>query len=528
MKNLIINFVKKYWIFALATGLILAKLSFILWQFKDGGFLVAPGGDQYNHIKYAESLKAIAPNFPYPPLFHFFLNWIKDFWDGDYLKTMRVLAPYFLIAPIIMIYVLTKSLFSARVGLLSLMIAAFSSAYPLYNFADGSYPDLINYGIFIPCVFIFLIRALKNGKWLDIFLSAFFIGLSFFTHHLSSVVLMLILAIYLLILFFNKNFLLNEDRKNLKRILYFYCFFLVFWIIIIYYTFGPSFLSAINNLFRQGAFPVSHIYASKPFEYNEINIIVRPLIEFLGLAGLLVMTLTIGKQKYQNSKILIIVWVIVVWLMSRFEWAGLPPRYLRYLELPLVISAGYFIKYIFSLTKIRMHKILTAGLLGYAIIINSVQLTVPPFLLPDGFYPWVWYRQVDVEKFASLTQNIKDDEIIVTTNSNPYLNYKLDKTNKLYAVRIADIPPCFLKTFDHSAEKEKHDCDKESQDAITNVIKLNKARYIFIGQKPYDIDEKTFAEFTNYTVATDFLKLFDKGKLLKQFTDGSKLYKIDF
>ena len=517
-------FLKKYWISLSVVALVFLKFFFILWQFRVGGFLVAPGGDQYNHIYYIENLDKIFPNFGYPPLFHYLLRFVTNqFWGGDYLASILALAPYFLILPIIMVYFLGKNLFSKKVGLWALILVVFCSGYPLLNFADGSYPDLLNYGIVVPLVLIFLFRSLRHGRWLDFLLTGFFISVSFLTHHFSSITLLASIGPFLLFLILYHNIDAPKIKKNLYKLLFALFIFALFWFFVLKFTFGPSFYKAITNLVTQGESPVISSVASTPYEYQDIYVIVRPIILFFGVAGLAVLFTEFG-QKKKREIIFLMIWIAVVWVLSRADWSGLPPRFLRHIDLPLIIASGFFIVYILENCPTSMNKILATGLFSYMIVINTVQLVVPPFKLNDGFYPWVWYRQIDEDKYQYMIKNIDRGTAILTTNSNPYLNYKLSKIFKLPKVNTGDVPICLA---DQSKTNDQEKCKTESKALLDGIVKSSLADYVFVGEKPYDIDELTFAEFNGYTQTTALLKLFEDGKTPeKRFIDGSKIYKI--
>ena len=517
-------FFKKYWISLAVVALVLAKFFFILWQFRVGGFLVAPGGDWYNHIAYAENLDQIFPNFAYPPLFHYLLRFVTNrFWGGDYLASILALAPYFLILPVIMVYFLGKNLFSKKVGLWALVLVVFCSGYPLLNFADGSYPDLLNYGIVVPLVLIFLFRSLRHGRWLDFLLTGFFVSISFLTHHFSSITLLASVVPFLVFLILYHNIDAPKIKKNLYKLLFALFVFAIFWFFVLKFTFGPAFYKAITNLVTQGESPVQHTVAAKPYEYQDIYTIVRPIILFFGVAGLAVLFTEFG-QKKKREIIFLMIWIAVVWVLSRANWSGLPPRFLRHIDLPLIISSAFFIVYILENCPTSMNKILATGLFGYMIVINTAQLVVPPFKLNDGLYPWVWYRQIDEDKYQYMVENIDRGTAILTTNSNPYLNYKLAKKFQLQKINTGNVPKCLV---DPSDAEEAGVCLKDSRALLDGIVKSSLADYVFVGQKPYDIDELTFAEFNGYTQTTALLKLFEDGKTPeKRFIDGSKLYKV--
>lgn len=510
------------WIIGLLIGF---KAYLIFWQFNFGKFLVAPGGDQINHINFAESLSVGSLNFTYPPFFHIILRLITDyFYSGDYLLSIKAIAPYLLLIPIVMVYFLTKELFSGKTALWALVLTVFASAYPLFNFADGSYPDLINYGLFVPLSIIFFIRCLKSGRWIDGILSAVFIGFSFSTHHLSSITLIsFLLPTLTILLIFKSKYFQADELYRLYRIMAIYIIFAVVWAVILKVTFGNALWEAIKNALSQGIAPVNHPFASKPYQFDEINIIVRPLIEFIGLAGLIMM---LGDyQNHKKEKTLLFVWVVAVWLLSRLNIFGLPPRFLRHLELPLIIAGGYFINFCIQSARNNMQKILIGGFVGFAIVINMVQVNSQPFILPDGFYPWVWYREIDQAKYEYLTNNIGAADIIITNPSNPYLNYKLSKKLKISVIANPQIEICNEKKF--NTQKDKESCAAERQEKVNEVVRASKIQYIFIGKKPYDINEEVFAEYNGFKEVTDYLNSYEKGKIVKQFLDGSKLIKIE-
>jgi len=338
------------------------------------------------------------------------------------------------------------------------------------------------------------------------------------THHLTAIFTLLIVAIYLIVL---GTYLIlakkREELRNFKIVAIFYVIFFLVSFLLIRFTFGTFLKSLIASVWSGHAAIISN--ATKPTELYNLATLLSPIIEFLGVFGLVYLIATLKDRT--NEKILMIVWVVVLWILSRTTLSGVAPRYLRELSVPLSILAGFAIVGILSFAQNNFQKIFAIGIIGYLIFINIVQLNVNPFLLPAGFEGMIWYRQIDQEKVDYLTSNIPPKAIVLANPSSPYLPYFLGKES--HQSIIVYVPRAVPEIDEKMSLKAK-------RKIIDDFIASYGADYIFIGAPPIGSpDEDSFGEFVGYKKVTDFLSQyrFAQKNLVKEFRDGSKLIVVE-
>lgn len=491
-----------------------AKLYFIISQFVDNKYLIAPGGDPVAHLATIQTIldgKFSWHNISYPPLYHFVMALIVKLTGGDILAVMKYGAITLLFICIPIFYYLSKYLFGFWTAFWGTLLFMLVSSNPLLNFVDGSYPDMLNYGVFVPLAFLFLLKSFEKKPFVNLILSLIFIILMIFTHHMTTAFAVLIIVIYLCVVGIYYYFTKDKELKNYKIISLFFLLSGLVIYLLAKISFGPLIDTVIKSLFSGNSF-ITNTTFSKPPEFSNVSnlyILMPAILEFLGFAGLIYCLASIKHESYK--KIFMIVWIIVLWGLSRTDMSGVAPRFLRELSFPLAILSGLIITKIIRLANNNIQKILIGGMIGYLIIINMIQLNMPPFLLPDGFKNMVWYRQIDQEKVDYITSNLPDKSSVISNPFSPYLPYFLSKSNKKIGYEVIRNAP------------------EIDQDNMSDYINSFSADYMLVGHPPMDnIDEKTFSEFVGYQEVTDLLNRYQypEKDLVKQFLDGSKLIKL--
>lgn len=497
----------------------MVKVIFIIWQFSDGKFLVAPGGDPLNHIAIIENiLHGQLTGLSYPPLFHFLIAGIVKLTGFSVIATTKVAAIALFFLSIAVFGWLAKKLFGFWPAFWAMLFYLTVSSHPLLGFVDGNYPDLLNYGVFVPLFLVCLLNALRNQpfKWTLVSLAPLI--LMILTHHLTTSFMLVIVAAYLLVMGLYHS--LNHDRAARKNLFIVCGVYLIISIpigILVHQMFGNVLTQAFKSVSDFVPLYSGTTYSEAP-RYDNLAPLLNPFIEYLGLLGLVLCLATVKKNP--EAKILVMVWTVALWLMSRTPLSGLPPRFLREINVPLTLLAGYGVALVVTELVDRRHKLAVSALFGYLIYINLVQLNVGPFMLPGGFKSMVWYRAVDQEKVNYLRHDLPDGAKVLANPANPYVNYffKHDyagSTQLATLIPNSQVPPKDNGTYQPIAVK---------------LVQDSAAQYLFIGAEPQkDIDEKTFVQFAGYKLATQLLETYPYGKkdIVKQFDDGSKIIKID-
>ena len=509
--NIKINW--KYVSWALIWLAVIFKTYIIFWQFKEYNLLVPPSPDLVSHLKMIDNVLEGKFVFNYPPLFHWIIasfSWISGYEPLDVLKSI---APFWLLLAIYPFYLLSRSMFGWRTAFWSTMIFILVSANPLLNFGDAQYPDILAYNIIAPFYLLLLIQIIRTGKYWY-FIPTFLLFLLMIpTHHLTSALMLVITVLSLIAyaIYAKINNRKDEIKKSLITLGLFVAASVPMYIASQIF-FGKFFGRVINDLLLFQTKTGSVIY--EVLEYSEISYILAPFLEFIGFAGLVWIIFKLPKfKKYAFPAILLLIWIITFWLMSRSSLFYLPQRILRELSFPLCIASGYFAVSMTKLFTKSWQKILFFGAFGYLIIINSVQIFQSPFLLPDGFKYMSWFTSVDQQKYDYITNNLMDNCTILTNQSNPILEYKLEKDGCKF-ININEL----YKDF------------KIDADYLPTYISKAKAKYIYIGVIPeYTSADVYYSQFGFYEEATELLKMYEynKSDIVKEFSDGSIIINVD-
>lgn len=490
------------------------KAYLIFWQYNFYHLLVPPSPDLIAHTEMIDQyLKTGNIFYGYPPLFHIIVAKISLMLNQPALETLTIISPYFLLIVIPPFYWLVKGIFNFRVAFWATIIYILGSSMPLYNFIDAQYADILGYSIITPFYFLSLIYCLKKKNYWLLFLPLLlFIGL-IASHHLSAALVWIISMVALLV---DSLILLFQKSKNYfpLRVLVFYSLVSIIFYFIARLLFKDVLITGYNSVINLK--PITDNIWSSVQEYRDINQLVTPLVEFLGLAGLVTTIKKIDRDSASFSNILLIVWVILFWIFSRFLFIGLPTRILRELSLPLSIFAGIFIVEVLNGLKDNWQKYIVIFLFSYVIIINIVQVSVDPFLIPSGFSYMSWYKNIDEQKYQFFDRYILKNKKILTNYSNPILNYKLKRAGYNLDLFKED----YSELLTDEAKKEK----------LASLLTTIKPDYLFIGAKPESTSEDIyFEQFNNYTKVTDFLNKYEYSgsQLVKKFDDGSKLIIIN-
>jgi len=493
------------------------KASIIFWQFNFYHFLVPPSPDLVAHLKMTDQF--IAGNWTltgYPPLLHTLTALAANYFHTDSLAIYNVIAPYWLIIPIFTFYILVNVMFEYKTAFWATLVFALVSTSPLLSFADAEYADILGYCIIGPLYLASFFWLMKDYRWWKLIIPLVLFGLLLSAHQLSAMLVYLVTLASLAV-----NLIVNHRADKLERkktMIVLACFlFGTFLFYILAKIFFGSLLSNTFTSIFQFKRPISDI-TGDVFQYSELSFPLAPFLEFVGFAGIAISLVVYKEDKQRRFPIVaMIVWVLLVWLMSRSSLSVLPQRIFREVSLPLSIAAGFFAVTIFQLLHNNYQKYLMALIFGYLIVINSSQLFLNPFMLPDGFKNMVWYRENDQEKYDYINTNLNKDNKILVNSFNPVLVYKLQKAGFGLDQFVSLEPPNL---------KDK----KLKTSTINDSVNNSGSTYLLLGVAPDGVNTDVyFTSFVNYTKATEYLSNYeyDKSNLIKQFSDGSKLIKIE-
>lgn len=499
--------------YALLVIAFIFKAWLVIWQYTSNKFLVPPGGDPVHHLEKIQAiLNGQQIDFSYPIFFHFLAAAIVKITHFDAMGVVIFISIFLLLIAIPIFYLFVRELFGFWPAFWATTIYTLASSFPLIAYMDGNYPEMLSYTVLAPIVFLCFLKAIKHHAVFFSAIGSIFLILIATTHHLTLATVGITIIIFLIASAIRHK--LKDDKllyKNSVIALAILAAATIIIFIVANVTYGDQLLLIFKSALKQRN-PLGSMRFNIPIEYVNMYSLINPIGSIIGIIGFIYIIATSRKN---GAKVLLIIWIIVLWILSRSSLSAVAPRYLRELAFPLSISAGILITYIVSVAKTRSQQIAVCSIIGYLIFINMTQINFGPALLPGGIADSVWYHPVDKDK-TELLRNLQPNSKIITNPSNPYIIYFLsvDNPNNISIKEHKNLPKYSRVS---------------AQERLSTVQKLfNSAPYIFIGKTPYpNMDERSFAEFTGYENTTKFFENYvkqTKCPLIANFQDGSQLY----
>ena len=511
------------------------KLYLVYFGYNFYHYLVPPGYDAIPHLAMIKSLsnQSVWANFiGYPKLFHYLIFYLSQIFHQDSFSILTYWTPVLIIFPAIALYFLLKQIFNLKTAVIASLFFLFTSNYPLYGFVDGNYPNILAYGFFAIFCLAFIIKYSKTKKLFQLYAAIFFYILTGLTHHFSFAELNGILFLSLMAMIFTRQLKLPKPKYNVH---YFFVFllslFLLFSLLFAYKLYGTQFTSFFIGLISNKSV-IQDAYLNQAVQYHRYPEIIGPLIWYGGILGFFYMLITFLKsQEKDYTKMIIFVWVILIYLLSRLPASGLPERFARELAIPITICFAYLIDRIINhpadMRLNRLSVLAGYGLMIYLIIINS-SLYNPVMLdsLPDSFSKMVWYTQADQEKSDYLKNNFSADEAIyINLYANPYMQL-MTKANLVNFPLSGVSMDIYNKMKKNKQEKQD---ELNYNNTINSLIKDNRGKLFFISPKPKgNTDGAVYPIFGQFEVYDNIMKDLTRNQpIIKKFADGSRLYRIE-
>lgn len=522
----------------LAAGVAL-QIYFIYFGYIYYHYLVPPGSDVIQHYNIIKNIinTGKVDFFVYPPGFHVIVLAISKIFNKDVFSILTYWTPAMVVLPALSLYFLLKQLFDNKVSVITTLIFLLTSGYPLYNFVDGNYPDILAYGVFAILMFAFIFRYLRTKLWYNLIIASLFLLAIAVTHHLTFVSVLSILAIFGLIQLY---ILITEKKlggkiwswKTLSVLVALIILGLSVFIALKFY--GPTIAKYADGLFSNKP-ALNNQYLNKAVDYPDYILFTGDTVWYLGLFGLLfVVTTTFKARKEIAAKQLVIVWVLFFFLMSRLSGSALPARFARELAPALAVCIAFLLNYIFNLNGMRTHNykaILGFGIIGFMIVTNSA-LFSGLARLPDSFTNMVWFLPKDQDKLDYLTAKTQLG-ILYNPYANLYMPIKVPDNFvpiKLTKDQVTLTETAKIAHYTYTPVSAKKAKNLTGYPKMINDLSLEykNVKFIFIDVKPpTNPDEKTYPRYAGFNVYNSVLDdLASTGQVIKEFDDGSRLIKM--
>lgn len=521
------NLVKKYpWQIVLILAVFI-KLYLVYWGYFTYQYLVPPGDDAVNHywmIKESLGLGFKSLISQYPKGFHWLIILLAKIFNKDHLYILTYWTPSLIILPSISIYYLLRQFFSAKTGVLTVLVLLLASNFPTMAFVDGNYPDILAYGFLTPLFFAFLFKFYKSNKYKNLIISVIILILIFLTHHLTTVIVLSTLFLLIMALWFRR--FLRLKKIFTKDIFFLVGFFITIALVygLLSYLYNGLVSEFIGGLFGKTA-TINNSYFNEPLGIGGYKDVIGGLMWFLGIFSLVYLFLT-GNHS-QKLKYLIFIWFLVLFVLSRFPNVSIPVRFARELAIPLTLSLAFFFNDIFDLQIFtsKIKKMVAHGLFFIILILNS-QFYTGVGNLPNSFTDQVWYWPVDQEKIEFLFKNYPDRMVIINKNANPYTIIKIKNPAQYFVLTDQQI-----RSIEQYGDINNNSLSNQEiiQDNYHVIVEDLKNKYkndiLLISEKSKgNSNEKTYPCFQQYKIYNDMLKEISIGKKpIKQFSDGSTI-----
>lgn len=477
------------WFWLALVVIISIRLYLYYYGFVVNDFVVPPGDDAARHIFYINqlveqfTLEQMVKN-GYPPGVHVIATLLHFLTGAEVLKIIIWLGPIIGILPIIAAYIFGQKLFSPLAGIIAAMLVGFSSVPHVLFYVDGAYPNLVGAGFLMVLALTYLTLALRENPQKNLIWAGVWALLIPLFHHLSFAVFLVILIPFLAIMI-----LLNRGPQKLP--------YLKLVAGVALGALGLMLLMALAlfykklHIFWEGLLTGEGLTSGLAGEPRSIidlpNFIGRTLL-ILGILG--VLGLVFNRKIEWERKVLLLVWIGVMFALARTDLSGLPRRFDRELAMPLALVAGWFFAYIAMKLRFGWRRNGFLGVLILGISANIVMLNAGPYALPQGFSSMIWFTRDDLAKIDYL-KTLPPGSTIAATPSSDYFRTLLIKQKIIF-----------------TANPSKYD-------------------YIFISPLSVDTNEpERFHIYNAYIEIKKALEAFQAARVIKTFPDGAVVKKV--
>lgn len=374
-----------------------------------------------------------------PPLFSLLIMFIGNMLKIDYFQAARLLQPFLALSVVLSVSYVAKKFYGGVAGISAGFLVM--SSY-LFTRLVSPLPETMAI-IFVPLAIYLFYQAIMTKKYRYALMSSFLFLLVIATHQATTNLLFLIITAITIVLVI---------IKREKFILKFYGLFLSIPLITAVIV-GISLVIVAPNLAQHlFTYGITLIKTSVP--YNDPISNAKYLV-YLGIVMIFVIIGSIVAVKRRNTKdIFIIVWIIVLFLMSKSYWFGINVytiRLLLHLLLPLSILGGVGLSYLylnfkkteFPSKNIRTIFLITIFLITTLFAIVTVtdtnfeiipQYNTQPYGSSELIIPQIapptnssielsnWFKEYGDNKSAILSNNYATNQFLLATTSQPIID----------------------------------------------------------------------------------------------------------
>ena len=371
----------------------------------------------------------------YMPLFSLVIIFLGTLLRTDYFTVARILQPFLAFSVVLSVSYVAKKFYGDVAGISA---GFFVMSSYLFSRLISPLPETMAL-IFIPLAVYFYYKSFEDKKYLYAVLSGFMFLIVLATHQAATMILLLIMTTIAVVMML--------VRRNIRFLTSYLAFLVVpagFGLLAFAVVFlvAPSFAS---NILNQGLTSVTGLITSLPYSDPISN------LKYVVYIGILLLFAIIGAacslRKRRNQDIIIFIWIIVVFLISKAYWFGINVytiRLLVYILLPLSILAGFGLSYIykdfkkneFPYPRIRSGFLIATFIVAAMFALTTVEdpnLGVLPkytntldFKTPQIAPPTSsdvdlvgWFKKNGDKKFTVISNNYYTTQFLLATTMQP-------------------------------------------------------------------------------------------------------------
>jgi len=376
----------------------------------------------------------------YPPLFSLIIVFLGAILKINYFQVARLIQPFMAFFIVLSVSYVSKKFYGDIAGISAgfLIISSY-----LFSRVVSPLPESLAL-IFVPLVIYLYYQALNSKNYKYALLSSVLFFIVILTHQETTLLLFVVITTITIVIG-----CLNREKKFLKRILKNYALFLslpLIAVLILYIATIITHPNFANTLLNSIA---TEYFAPLPFSDPISN------LKYIAYLGIVLMFAIIGSiialKRRDCRDIFIIVWIIVIFFVSKSYWIGIHVytiRLLIHLLLPLSIVGGMGLNYLYNDYKktefpsksIRTIFLITIFLISTLFAITTVtdtnfQVTPnyneQPFGTSDMKIPQiapptssdtelaVWFEEYGDNKSVVVSNNYATNQFILTTTGQP-------------------------------------------------------------------------------------------------------------
>lgn len=374
-----------------------------------------------------------------PPLFSLILMYIGNFFNINYFDAARFLQPFLALFVVSSVSYVGKKFYGNVAGMSAGFIIMASY---LFTRMMSPLPETFAI-IFVPIAIYMFYKAVTTKNYLYTFITSFLFLVILATHQSTTSLLFLILSTITLVLT-----ILKRDSIYLKNYLIFLSIIVAAGIIgsIGLLIFKPDMASTLLT------YAISMIKTSVP--YNDPISNAKYLI-YLGIVLIFMLIGSVVALKRRTTKdLFIIIWICVLFIMSKSYWFGINVytiRLLIHLLIPLSILGGVGLSYLYLEFKkkefpnksirnsllvttciiLSLFAVVTATSSNFETIpqyntqpYGSSNITVPQLAPPTNADVELenWFNQYGNNKSSILSNNYNTNQFLVATTGQPVIN----------------------------------------------------------------------------------------------------------